>query len=86
MTFKNSNIPGTAAAFMARPVRKIDSDPDFENRGQTPFLRRISLRRQTEAILLILEGHGNRLRRGAVVTAEPGRLRVRYQERAENGV
>ena len=43
-------------------------------------LSNISLRLQAGVILRILDGHGDRLRRGAVVTAEPGRLRVRVQE------
>jgi len=38
----------------------------------------IGAQQQAHVCLHVLERHGNDLRRGAIVTAEPGRLRIRF--------
>ncbi len=45
-------------------------------------LANIGLRRQAEVLAQILDTHADELVRGAVVTAEPGRLRVRPRDEA----
>lgn len=63
----------------------ITLDKDFgelaiiQERPHSGILRLvdISISRQAAVSLHVLDQHGEELRRGAIVTAEPGRLRVR---------
>jgi predicted nuclease of predicted toxin-antitoxin system len=42
-------------------------------------------RRQAEVCLTVLQRHGDELMAGAIVTAEPGRLRIRAADATERG-
>jgi predicted nuclease of predicted toxin-antitoxin system len=66
----------------------VTLDKDFgelaivEQRKHSGIIRLtgFSARAQAGACLLVLEMHGDELRAGGIVTAEPGRLRVRPRE------
>ncbi|HUT76898.1 MAG TPA: DUF5615 family PIN-like protein, partial [Polyangia bacterium] len=42
-------------------------------------------RQQAAACLRVVEAHGRELTAGALIVAEPGRLRVRSSEQGDNG-